>query len=79
MSAASTRADRPEPLHVIDWGTKALGPRYTELNSTRHWRTRRAIWRDTGVGYVLYHLKRGQYVPFLWKVHRDHPRPPLRR
>jgi hypothetical protein len=57
----------------------ALGPRFTELNGTRHWPTRRAMWHDTSVGFVLYRLdSRGEYRPFLWKTHRNIPRPPRR-
>lgn len=61
----------------MDWGSSALGPRFTEIDGDRHWRRKAHIWNDTDVGFVLHYLnEHGRYVPFMWKTHRDVPRPP---
>ena len=80
MDSSATAASRPQPLHVIDWGSRALGPRFTELNGKRHWLRKLSIYRSTDVGYILYRPHRdGTFIPFEWKTKRTVPRPPLRR
>lgn len=70
---------RPKPLMVIDWGerNRYLGPRFTEIGTDRHWWTRKAMWRDTDVGYILHYWDRGgKLIPFKWKTQKDLPHPP---